>query len=256
MAEPGHSAERKNRAPADASRYEQVNMRKDVLKINDRPLGEMLDNFFICEHCMIVDKDSGRTEHGHKCSNCNNTDDRGLSYFSTQVTSLINLMQEFYHTQQVITDENGKGHVSFWAGHVKLPVIIFFATLRELLLNNLIDEIFKARSIDGDICDRLLKDSPTHKQRLDNLFRTLTGEKWKAALTQIDKDEGTDFVSLDTFIVKVVRARNDFLHNGNTWEIKDNMAEDCMINIYPMLELHAHLHNHFVFIIYDFEKEE
>jgi len=231
-------------------------MRKDVLKIKDRPLGEVLDNFFICEHCNIVDKDSGRLERGNKCSNCKNTDDRGMSYFSTQVTSLINLMQAFYHNQQVVTDENGENHVPFWVGNVKLPVVIFFATLRELLLNNLIDELFKARNIDGDICERLLKDSPTHKQRLDNLFKTLTGEKWKTALTQIDKEEGTNFVSLDAFIINVVKARNDFLHNGNTWEIKDNMAEDCMKNIYPMLELHARLHNHFVFTIYDFEKEE
>jgi len=231
-------------------------MNEDILKIKDRPLGEVLDNFFICENCHIVDNDFGRLEPGYKCPQCLKTDDRGMSYFSTQVTSLINLMQKFYHTQQVITNDEGEAHVPFWAGNVKLPVIIFFATLRELLLNNLIDELFKAKKIDGDICERLLLDSPTHKQRLDKLFKTLTGEKWKAALTLIDKKEGTDFVSIDDFIKAVVSSRNDFLHNGNTWEIKDSMADDCMKKIYPMLKLYAYLHNYFVFTIYDFDSKE
>lgn len=231
-------------------------MKEDILKIKDRLLGEILDDFFICENCQIVDNDSGRLERGYKCPLCKETDDRCMSYFSTQVTSLINLMQEFYHTQQIITDDKGEAHAPFWAGNIKLPVIIFFATLRELLLNNLIDELFKAKKIDGGICERLLADSPTHTQRLDKLFRTLTGKKWKAALKLIDQKEGTDFVSLDDFIKTVVNARNDFLHNGNTWEIKDSMADECIRKIYPMLRLHAYLHNYFVYTIYDFERDE
>lgn len=231
-------------------------MKEDILKIKDRPLGEALDNFFICENCQIVDNDSGRLERGYKCPNCKETDDRGMSYFTTQVTSLINLMQEFYHTQQMKTDDEGKPHTPFWVGNIKLPVIIFFATLRELLLNNLIDELFKAKQINGDICERLLADSPTHSQRLGKLFRTLTGEKWKDALKQIDHNEGTDFVSLDAFIKRVVDARNDFLHNGNTWEIKDNMADECIEKIYPMLRLHMYLHNNFVYTIYVFDRDE
>ena len=231
-------------------------MIKDILKIKDRPLGEVIDNFFICEKCHIVDTDSRRTERGFKCPQCLEIDDRGMSYFSTQVTSLITLMQEFYHTQQIISDDKGEVHIPFWAGNIKLPVVIFFATLRELLLNNLIDELFRAKKIDGDICERLLSDSPTHRQRLDKLFRTLTGKKWKAALTLIDNKEGIDFISLNKFIETVVRVRNEFVHDGNTWEIKDSMADDYMKNIYPMLQLHAFLHNYFVFTIYDFNKEE
>jgi len=153
-------------------------MEDNILKIKDRLLGDVLDNFFICENCHIVDTDSRRTESGFKCPSCAEIDDRGMSYFSSQVTSLINLIQEFYHTHQEVLTDEGESHVPFWAGNIKLPVVIFFTTLRELLLNNLIDELLKAKNIDGDICERLLSDSPTHKQRLDKLFRTLTGETW------------------------------------------------------------------------------
>ncbi len=226
----------------------------DVTKIKDRSLGEFLDDFYVCENCRIVDNDHGRLDVGYKCTSCGEPSHRGMSYFSTQVSSLITMMQEFYHTQQVITDDEGEPRNPWWAGNVKLPVIIFFTTLRELLLNNLIDELFKAIQIDPDICERLLADSPTHKQRLDKLFETLTGKKWYAALRLIDQNEGTDFISLDAFIVNVVNARNDFLHNGNVWEIKDGMAQDCIRNIHPMLRLHAYLHNYFVLPIYEFNR--
>jgi len=226
----------------------------DIVKIKDRPLGGVLDDFYVCEKCRIVDNDHGRLDKGYKCTTCGQPSDAGMSYFSTQVSSLITLMQEFYHTQQVITDDVGTAQNLRWAGNVKLPVIIFFTTLRELLLNNLIDELFIARQIDPDICERLLADSPTHKQRLDKLFRSMTGEKWNAALRLIDQKEGTNFISLNDFIEKVVNARNDFLHNGDTWQIKDGMAEDCMKNIHPMLRLHAFLHNYFVVPIYVFRQ--
>jgi hypothetical protein len=140
----------------------------------------------------------------------------------------------------------GENQELWWAGNVKLPVIIFFTTLRELLLNNLIDELFTARRIEADICERVLKDSPTHRQRMDKLFRTLTGEKWQAALRLIDEKEHTDFIRLDKFVIDVVTARNDFVHDGDKWAIKDEMVEDCIGNTYPMLQLHAFLHNYFV----------
>jgi hypothetical protein len=221
-------------------------MKDDLSKIKDRALGEMLDVFYVCQKCRIVDSDNGRLEEGHKCAACGEPSTAGYSYYTTQAFSLITLMQEFYHTHQEIPDNLGEKQDQWWAGKIKLPVIIFFTTLRELLLNNLIEELFKARNIEADICERLLKDSPTHKQRLDKLFRTLAGEKWEVALKGIDHKERADFTRLDKFIMDVVNTRNDFVHAGNTWDIKDEMAANCMRNIYPMLQLHAHLHNYFV----------
>jgi hypothetical protein len=235
-------------------------MKTDLSKIKDRALGEMLNVFYVCQKCRMVDSDHGRLEEGHRCAACGEPSAAGYSYYTTQVFSLITLMQEFYHTHQDIPDDLGEKQNQWWAGKIKLPLIIFFSTLRELLLNNLIYELFTARNIEADICERLLKDSPTHKQRLDKLFKTLAGEKWEAALKAIDKKEKTDFVRLDKFIMDVVNARNDFVHAGNTWGVKDEMADDCIRNLYAMLELHAHLHNYFVTPLYAWklatEKEE
>jgi hypothetical protein len=213
----------------------------------------MLNVFYVCQKCRVVDSDHGRLEEGYRCAACGDPSNAGWSYFSTQVFSLITLMQGFYHTRQDIPDEFGEKQDQWWAGRIKLPVIIFFTTLRELLLNNLIDELFTARKIESDICERLLKDSPTHKQRLDKLFQTLTGEKWEAALKAIDLKENTKLVNLDKFIMQVVTARNDFLHAGNTWAVKDQLADECIRNLYSMLDLHAHLHNWFVAPLYAWE---
>jgi hypothetical protein len=214
--------------------------------IRDRPLGEMMDRFYVCPRCRIVDSDHERLEEGHKCTTCGGLSSSGQSYFGTGVFSLITLMQEFYHTHQEIPDNLGDKQDQWWAEEIKLPIIIFFATLRELLLNNLIEELFKARNVQPDICERLLNDSPTHNQRLHKLFKTLTGRTWKASLTVIDKQEKTKFSGLNKFIMDVVNARHKFVHQGNTWHIKDKMAGDCMRNIYDMLLLHVSLHNYFV----------
>jgi hypothetical protein len=80
-------------------------MKEDILKIKDRPLGDVLATFYVCENCRIVDNDHGRVEVGHKCGTCKAPSEAGMSYFSTQATSLITLMQEFYHTRQIIPDD-------------------------------------------------------------------------------------------------------------------------------------------------------
>jgi len=225
-------------------------MKDDLSKIKDRPLGAMLDIFYVCQKCRIVDRDSERCDVGHKCAKCGEPSSEGFSYFSTNVFSLITLMQEFYHTHQEIPDEMGDKQDQWWAGKIKLPVIIFFVTLRELLFNNLIEELFKASGIDADVCERLPKDSRTHKQRLKKLVRPFTRKRWKATLRLIGEKENTNFACLNKFITDVVRARNDFLHDGHDWNIKDEMAKNCIRNTLAMLQLHVFLHNYFVAPLY------
>jgi hypothetical protein len=232
------------------------NMKEGILKIKDRPLSDVIDTFYICEKCNIVDEDSNRGEHGYLCTNCHKPDNRGMSYYSTQVGSLINLMQEFYHTHQIKTDDIAEARIPFWGINIKLPIIIFYTTLKELLLNNLIDEIFKARKLEIDICQRLLSDNPGYMMRR-GLFGSLAGEKWKSALKIIDHDEGTNYKALNEFLQKVDLARNDFVHNGKTWEIENtNMAEECIEETYSLLRLHVLLHNYFVYPIYADNKDE
>jgi hypothetical protein len=218
----------------------------DVTDIKNQQLGLVLDNFYVCQNCHIVDNDHDRIEIGHTCSNCGKPSSGGRSYFGLKVDSLITLMQEFYHSKQLITNEFGEVQDLKWIGNVKLPVIIFFATLREVLLDNLLQELFLARGLPEDICDRLLADSPTYKQRLDKLFRALTGEKWKNALKIISEEQSFDFIALNDFVGEIVNARNTFLHTGIKWAIKEEMAEQCLRNIYPLLSMYTILHNKYV----------
>lgn len=155
-------------------------------------------------------------------------------------------MQEFYHSEQRITNEFGEVQDLKWIGNVKLAVIIFFATLREVLLNNLLQELFWAGGLPEDICERLLADSPTYKHRLDKLFKTLTGDKWKNALRKISEEQSFNFIALSDFVGDIVKARNTFLHKGIKWAIKEEMAGQCLRNTYPLLSMYAILHNKYV----------
>ena len=218
----------------------------DVTDIKHKSLGLALDNFYVCQICHIVDNDHDRLEIGHPCSNCGKPSPAGQSYFGLQVYSLLTLKQEFYHSKQIITDETGEAQELEWIGNVKLPVIIFFTTFREVLLKKLLNELFLAMDLPKEINERLLPDSPTHKQRLDKLFKTLTGKKWKNALGMVSKEQNFDFIALSDFVEKIVNARNTFLHTGMKWAIKEEMAKECLNNTYHLLNLYAALHNRYV----------
>lgn len=222
----------------------------DVTDIKDQPLGILLANFYICQDCHIVDNDHDRMNVGHHCSNCGNPSPGGQSYFGFKVNSLITLMQEFYHSEQSITNGFDEVKDLKWIGNVKLPVIIFFVTLREVLIDNLLQKLFVARGLPDDICERLLADSSGYKQRIDKLFRTLAGEKWKNALKKISQEQNFDFIALDDFVEEIVKARNTFLHSGIKWAIKEEMAKQCLRNIYPVLSMYKNLHNKYVLKYY------
>jgi hypothetical protein len=72
-------------------------------------------------------------------------------------------------------------------GNAKLAVVIFFTTLREVLLNQLLFDLMLVQKIPDKISGLLFSDNLAHKQRLDKLFPSLTGVKWKSAIREINK---------------------------------------------------------------------
>ncbi len=129
---------------------------------------------------------------------------------------------------------------------LKYAVVIFFATLREVLLENLLYDLMIAQQLPGGVCKRLFADSPMHKQRMDKLFPTLAGVTWKKAVSTVNSKCELDYVELDGFVERIVVARNKFLHRGSKYAITENMAEECIRHIWPLLNLHVFLHNEYV----------
>ena len=226
-----------------------MNKTYDVTDIKHQSLGLVLADFHICQHCHIIDRDNNRMMVGHPCSNCGTPSPAGRSYFNLSVHSLINLMQEFYHKDQSKQDATPRDELFgkvLTKKNSRLAVIIFFATLREVLLENLLYDLMIAQELPGNICKRLFSDSFTHKQRLDKLFPSLSGVTWKKAIKNVSAKCELDYIELDNFIEKVVKARNRFLHEGKKWAIKEEMAEECLRRIWPLLNLHVYLHNEYV----------
>lgn len=149
----------------------------DILDIKHQSLGLVLADFHICQHCHIVDRDSNRIKVGYPCPNCGTPSPAGRMYFNVSVHSLINLMQEFFHKDQskLETPEDELFDEVSQKKSSKLAVIIFFATLREVLLENLLYDLMIAQNLPGNVCKRLFSDSITHKQRLEKLFPSLAG---------------------------------------------------------------------------------
>jgi len=225
----------------------------DITEIKDQSLGLILADFYICQDCHIVDRDSNRIKVGHPCSNCGKPSPSGRSYFRLSVHSLIDLMQEFFHKDQIEQSQPTDGLSIRISGkkNTKIAVVIFFVTLREILLENLLHDLMIAQGLPDNVCKRLFADSPMHKQRMDKLFPALTGVKWKKAVSTVNSKCTLDYVELDGFIEKIVDARNKFLHRGSKYAITKNMAEECIKNIWPLLNLHVFLHNEYVVPYYN-----
>jgi hypothetical protein len=100
-----------------------------------------------------------------------------------------------------------------------------------------------------------MADNNSHSKRLENLFPSLVGIKWKEAISELSKTSTLDYRKLDRSITEIVRWRNTFLHQGYKVAIKAEMAEGCMRNIWPLLNLYVELHNRFVYPIFQEEKK-
>jgi hypothetical protein len=220
-----------------------------IIDIKTQPLGLVLDSFCICQNCHIVDTDHERIKVNHPCSTCGEPSPGGRSFFGLPVYSLINLMQVSYHSENVISQTGGL-HDHNSSEDTKLAVVIFFVALREVLTTRFLRNLMIARDIPEEISERLFEDNPTHTQRMNKLFHSLTGQRWKKAIKILSEDSGIDYANLDKFIEDTVNARNIFLHKGIKWAIGKDMAGHCLERTPSLLQLHVDLHNKYVYPLY------
>lgn len=216
----------------------------EITKIKSQNLSTLVLGHNICQNCKVVDRDNRRSRVGYNCPICHAPSDGARMYFNLSVHSIINLMQEAYHSGSKAAIKRDSENERVGAHDV--AVILFFCTLRELLLNNLIKELCYAQKIPKLIYDRLLSDNRFHMQRQDQLLPAFIGVKWKQALEGLKKKIPPDYVKLDDFIIKAVRVRNSFMHNGNKWSIPKLMGKECIENIWPLISLYVELHNRYV----------
>lgn len=214
----------------------------DILDIKGQRLSTILADYCECHHCHVVDRDPKRSRRGYPCPRCGAKGDGGQVYFHMGVVSVIDLMQEFYHTPSA----RPSGGLSV-TSH-KLAVVVFFCTLVETLLENLLREIMCIQNIPADVQERLLADNLTSKQRVSKLFPILAAEKWKEAVAAAGRAHPrADYQGALDFFVTAVGARNKFLHPpSNKWAIREDMPRQCIRLAPVLLSLFVWLHNRYI----------
>lgn len=204
----------------------------------------VLDGWQICEFCNIVDRDRNRSTYGHACSVCGEPSKGGGMYFDTSVYLLIDLIKEAIKSEHKVEYKNT--FLEYELNTHYISVLLFFCTLRELLLNILITDLCHMQKIPENIYERLISDNKMHIQKQDKLFKSLTGNKWVTALTEVDKDKNNNYVELNENIKKLVTLRNGFTHKGDTWDINKEIAIDCIAYIPKLINMHVDLNNKYV----------
>jgi hypothetical protein len=218
----------------------------NVTEITDQRLSRVLATFWICPHCGTVDAHPGRAAPDHKCGQCGERAN-GLSpaYFTSNVLSLIDLMQELYHLKadnalQLPAPENGKRN-----GH-HLVLVILFCTLTEVLFQQFLEECMGRMGLQSKIQDRLLRDNLYMHQRMKRLFPTLTGVTWMDTAKQLGRRNKQNYEKSARFYEQASEVRNEFLHRGGDWVIPGEMPEQCLRQIKPLILFFVDLHNEYV----------
>lgn len=215
----------------------------DILEIRSQRLSTLLADFIICESCGIVDRDQERSRVGYECSSCGIPSHGATYYFPISVSSLIDLMQEFYHSKKQEATPLSEAPAKQKESNHQLAVVIFFCTLGEVLLQHFLEQCMCKMGLPHEIQDRLLNDNLFVKQRVEKLFPTLTGVKWNETVAMLSERGELDYVETTEFYQRTSRARNEFLHRGNKWAIPQGMPEQCIRHIWPLVCLFVELHN-------------
>lgn len=217
---------------------------RTLINRNQR-LSRHLANFIICDACGIVDRDSNRLIEGYKCPNCGKGGTATL-YFNISVLSLIDLMQEFYSTDVIFKEEafnTGQREIN-----IRLAVVIFFCTLTEVLLHYFLDRLMLKMGISEKDRESCLNNNLSISQRVNELFPSLTDDKWKQAINEINENVELDYNKTSKFCRDAKKARNEFLHKGNKRAIPKDMPEECITHIWTLLNLFVSLHNKYIAI--------
>ena len=214
----------------------------DITKIKEQPLSTLLAAFFECQQCRIVD---GHMERGGKfeCPTCMKINNGGRIYFHINIHILIDLIQESYHSANV---ESGVAKLYKGKGAHDISVIIFFCTLRETLLENLIIRLIQAQNLSEGVSDRLFKDNRFYILKQDKLFKSLTNIKWSEAISKLSIENDLDYKEIDKFVSDIAEVRNKFIHEGSKWSIDRDLSTSCIKNLWGLINLYVGLHNTYV----------
>ena len=138
----------------------------DITEIKGESLSVLVADHFECQICRVVDREHERSRVGYLCPVCGRSD-VPILHFHMNIRVLLDLIQTSYHSVGSQIEELHLGE-----GAHDISVIIFFCTLREALLDNLIVNLMRAQNLPQGIMKRLwLIINFIYKSRINYLNR-------------------------------------------------------------------------------------
>jgi hypothetical protein len=164
-------------------------------------------------------------------------------YFHLNIHALVNLMQIAYHSprNEALSTEHFDSREAQNAA-----ILIFFCTLQEALLENLLLELCRAQQLSNAVTERLLSDNWRLGDRQGKLWFALTGEKWKTAIERANVGEEIKYADVNQVCTDVLEKRNRFVHTGASYIATRELADKCVTSIWGVISMYVALHNAFV----------
>lgn len=205
--------------------------------------------YTVCRDCCIagvfLDADSPEVP----CPVCGSKKGVGLLFYDLDILIMVDLVQESYQSISNFDDTNQKGVSRADRAHIA-SVLVFFCTLKEMLLDRFLGHLMHAHKLPEGVRKRLLADNITHTQKLRRLLPSLTGVKWPEILATFPKKDNENFTQLDLILEETASARNDLVHEGLYLVAKPSIATKCITHEMPLLDLFVQLHNSYVYPYY------
>lgn len=204
--------------------------------VEDFPASLLVGDFLLCRRCGVVDRDHTRIRVDTQCPSCKQPAGHAQLYYHIGIQILIDLTQQAYHSESAATSAHAPQSAN-------VAVVLFFCTLREALLDQLLKYLFLAHNVSDAIAEKLLKDNRLFGQKLFGVLPALIGVAWDKAVEEASSNAGRDFGPVSKFMEEAAGLRNRFIHEGSAWAITREVATDCMNSIFSMLGLFVSLHN-------------
>ncbi|MDS3860193.1 hypothetical protein RIF25_05180 [Thermosynechococcaceae cyanobacterium BACA0444] len=199
-------------------------------------ISTLICDYLICQNCSFIDRDRDRYRRGEKCKVCGLANDAGRLAFHLNISTLVNLINEAYHSKSAI--EN-----LYRPESKNISILILFCTLREALINDFLLQNMRANQLPKSIIYKLLDDNKMTHQKFNDLFSVITGDKWDKAIANISEIKSIDFCDVSTLMKEASRMRNKFLHDGSAWAIPPDYGKTCMDALPSLMALFVALHN-------------
>jgi len=204
--------------------------------------GSIVLGYQMCEDCRIVDRDRNRCRFGYICSTCGKPSSGGKSFYGFTVISIVDLIIEPYYS--IIDDDSTPIPDKMRSRY--LGSLVFFCTLKEVLMDSLIESILIAKKVPESISNRILRDNSALNKKFNALFPAVTGSKWDEALKIVKDKFNHDYSDLDELLKKTQIQRDEVLHEGAPWIVHRALIDKCVNSIERVLDLFVDLHNAYV----------